>query len=67
LISVYRYRLIEHETGADFGPFVSRRPTFAVGEKIARRPDEHFEVFNIVVAESHENFRAYVVVQCLTD
>jgi hypothetical protein len=64
---MYRYRLVDHENGADLGPFVSLRLTFAVGEKIARKPDERFEVVNIVTAEPHENFRAFVVVQRLTD
>ena len=60
---MYRYRLIDYESGADLGPFVSLRLTFAVGEKICRTPNEHFEVVNVVGAEPHENFRGYVVVQ----
>jgi hypothetical protein len=64
---MYRHRLINHETGADLGPFVSRRPTFAVGETIARTPAERFEIVGVVRAEEHESFRAYVVVRRLTD
>jgi hypothetical protein len=67
LVGMERYRLIDHETGADLGPFVSPRMTFAIGEAIARRPEERFEIVRVVKAEEHEDFRAYVVVQRLTD
>jgi hypothetical protein len=59
---VYRYRLLTETTGADLGPLVSTRLTFAVGETIARRSGERYEVINIVEPEN-ENFRAYLIVR----
>jgi hypothetical protein len=64
---MYRYRLVDHQSGADLGPFVSMRLTFTVGEKIGRMPDERFEVIKVVLPEAHEDFRAYLVVQPLTE
>jgi hypothetical protein len=61
---MYRYRLVEDETGADLGPLVSQRLTFAPGETISRGLSERFEVMNVVEPEN-ENFRAYVVVRRL--
>lgn len=59
---MYRYRLIDEQTGADLGPFVSPRLVFAPGESIARARGERFFVVNMVEPEN-ENFRAYVVVR----
>ena len=61
---MYRYRLVDEADGTDIGPLISARPTFAVGEKLARSPDERFEVVNIVEPEN-DNFRAYVIVRRL--
>jgi hypothetical protein len=61
--SVYRYRLIDEETGDDIGPLISLRLTFAVGEEIARRSGERYVVRALVEPEN-ENLRANVVV-CL--
>jgi hypothetical protein len=60
---MYRYRLIDEESGVDLGTFVSMRLAFQVGESIARAPTERFVTVNVVDAEEHENFRAYLVVQ----
>jgi hypothetical protein len=60
---MYRYRLIDEESGVDLGAFVSMRLAFQVGESIARAPTERFVTVNVVDAEEHENFRAYLVVQ----
>jgi hypothetical protein len=59
---MYRYRLIDEETGADLGPLVSMRLTFAPGETIGRAPAERFEILNVVEPEN-ENFRGYLVVR----
>ncbi len=59
---MYRFRLLDEETGADLGPLVSARLTFAIGETITRRSGEHLEVVNVVEPEN-ENFRAYLIVQ----
>jgi hypothetical protein len=64
---MYRYRLVDHQNGADLGPLVSMRLTFAAGERIGRSADGRFEVISTVLAEPYEDFRAYVVVQRLTD
>ena len=61
-----RYRLIDEETGADLGPFVSQRTAFKVGEQLARIPDERYELVNVVAA-ANENFRAYLVVRQLRE
>jgi len=58
---VYRYRLIDAETGAELGPLVSPRLAFQPGELLARTGGERFELLRIVPAEN-ENFRAYLVV-----
>jgi hypothetical protein len=59
---MYRYRLVDEE-GVDLGPFVSARLTFGVGERIARTPTEAFKVVQIVEAELHDPFRAYLIVR----
>jgi hypothetical protein len=59
---MYRYRLVDEESGADLGPFVSMRLAFQVGETIARAPTDRFVIVNVVEAEEHEKFRAYLVV-----
>ena len=59
---VYRFRLVDADTGADLGPLVSARLTFAVGETIARHPDERYQIANVVAPEN-ENFRAYLIVR----
>jgi hypothetical protein len=60
---VHRYRLVDQETGRDLGPFVSPRLAFAVGETLARRPTERYEITRVVPAEDNEPFRAYLVVR----
>jgi len=60
--AMYRYRLIDEQTGDDLGPFVSLRLTFAPGELIARTGSEHLHVVNVVEPEN-EAFRAYLVVR----
>jgi hypothetical protein len=59
---MYRYRLIEEDTGSDLGPLVSTRLSFAVGEQLSRGRDARFVVIAIVEPEN-ENFRAYIVVR----
>jgi hypothetical protein len=59
---MYRYRLIDEETGDDIGPLISLRLTFAVGEEISRRSGERY-VVTAVVEPENENFRAYIVVR----
>jgi hypothetical protein len=61
-----RYRLIDEESGADLGPFVSQRIAFQVGEQLARIPAERYVLVNVVPAEN-ENFRAYLVVRQLRE
>ena len=63
---MYRYRLIDEGSGADLGPFVSMRVAFTVGERLARVPDERYELVQVVAAEN-ENFRAYLVVRLRED
>jgi hypothetical protein len=63
---MYRYRLIDQDTGSDLGPFVSQRLVFAPGEQIARGRGERFIVVRLVEPET-EAFRAYVVVRPQTD
>jgi hypothetical protein len=60
--TVYRYRLIDEETGGDIGPLISARLTFAVGEVISRSSGEQYVVTALVEPES-ETFRAYIVVR----
>jgi len=59
---VYRYRLVDESDGADLGPLISARLTFAAGEEIVRRAGERFEIVNLVEPEN-DNFRAYVIVR----
>jgi hypothetical protein len=59
-LRMYRYRLVDEADGADIGPLISARLTFAIGETIARSPDERFEV-----VPENDNFRAYVIVRRL--
>lgn len=59
---MYRYRLIDCESGDPIGPLVSARLEFEAGESLARRDEERFELVTIVPAEN-ENFRAYLVVR----
>jgi hypothetical protein len=60
---MYRYRLVDEASGADLGPFVSMRLMFAVGETIARAPADQFVMANVVHAEQHDGFRAYLLVR----
>ena len=60
--SMYRYRLIDEETGTDLGTLISLRLTFAIGEEISRRSGERYVVTALVEPEN-ENFRGYVVVR----
>jgi hypothetical protein len=61
---MYRYRLIDEQTGDEIGLLISARLTFAVGEKISRASRETYVVVAVVEPEN-ENFRAYIVVrQC---
>ena len=59
---MYRYRLIDAETGEEMGPFVSARLTFAPGETVVWREGVRLEVVKLVPPEN-ENFRAYLVVR----
>lgn len=59
---VHRCRLVDEE-GVERGPFVSLRHSFAVGEEIARGAGESYEIVNVIEADRHENFRAYLVVR----
>jgi hypothetical protein len=59
---MYRYRLVD-EDGAELGPFVSARLAFQVGEQIARRSGERYEIVNVVEAEPYDGSRAYLVVR----
>ena len=61
--SVYRYRLVDEQTGRDLGPFASARLAFQVGESISRRPTERYEIANVVATEDNEPFRAYLIVR----
>ena len=58
---MYRYRLID-EDGADLGPLISPRVTFAIGQDIVRRAEERYEIVRIVEPEN-ESFHAYLVVR----
>jgi hypothetical protein len=62
---VYRYRLFDEETERDLGPFVSPRLAFQVGETLARRASERYEIARVVPAEDGEPFRAYLIVRGL--
>ena len=62
---MYRYRLIDQD-GADLGPLISPRATFAIGEEIARRAGERYELMSVVEPEN-EAFRAYLVVRSVTN
>ena len=59
--NMYRYRLIDEETGSDIGPLISARLTFAIGEEISRGSGERYIVKALVEPEN-ESFRAYIVV-----
>jgi hypothetical protein len=59
---MYRYRLIDEETGSDIGPLVSARLTFAIGEEISRTSGEWYVVKALVEPEDGD-FRAYVIVR----
>jgi hypothetical protein len=59
---MYRYRLIDEETGTPSAPLISLRLTFAGGEEIARSSGERYVVSALVEPEN-ENFRPYVVVR----
>jgi hypothetical protein len=63
---MYRYRLVDVESGTDLGFFASMRLAFQVGETIARAPTEWFVIENVVEPEKHENFRAELVVTALS-
>ena len=58
---MYRYQLIDEETGSDIGPLVSARLTFAIGEEISRKPGDRYVVKALVEPEN-DDFRAYIVV-----
>jgi len=59
---MYRYRLIDADTGTDIGPLMSLRLTFGVGEEVSRGSGERY-VVTAMVAPENENFRAYLVVR----
>jgi hypothetical protein len=58
---MYRYRLIDGQTGSELGPLIPPRLSFRPGELLARISGEGFRLLRTVPAEN-ENFRAYLVV-----
>ena len=60
---MYRFRLIDEESGADLGPFVSSRLAFQVGETVARSPNDRLVLVRAVEAGPHESFCAYLIVR----
>lgn len=59
---MYRYRLIDHRTGDDLGPFASPRTAFAPGDVIATIGRELFVVVNMLEV-ANDGFRGYLVVR----
>ena len=59
---MYRYRMIEEETGADLGPLVSSRDTFEPGELLPRGTAERYVLVKVVQPEN-DDFRAYLIVR----
>jgi hypothetical protein len=59
---MYRYRMIEEETGADLGPLVSSRDTYEPGEVLSRGAAESYVLVKVVQTEN-EGFRAYLIVR----
>ncbi len=59
---MYRYRLIDEETGADLGPLISTRLAFVPGEELSRGSGERYLLVHVVEPEN-EGFRAYLVVR----
>lgn len=60
---VHRFRVIDEESGADLGPFVSSRLAFQVGETVGRNPDDRLMIVRVVEAEPQDSFHAYLVVR----
>jgi hypothetical protein len=61
---MYRFRLIDADTGSDLGPLLSHRFMFQLGEVLSGAAGERFELREIVPAED-ENLKAYLVVSRL--
>jgi len=59
----FRYRLTDAATGADLGPFVSKREDWQPGDRIARSKGEDMVVIAVIEPDDDVGFRAYLVVE----
>jgi hypothetical protein len=58
----FRYRLIDAASGADIGPFVSKRDDWEAGDRLGRSKGEDMIVTAVIEPEDQMKFRAYLVV-----
>jgi hypothetical protein len=66
-VSSFRYRLTDAATGADLGPFVSKRNDWKPGDRIARSKNEEMVVTAVIAPEDNVGFCAYLVVARAAD
>ena len=59
----FRYRMTDAATGADLGPFVSKRGDWRPGERLGRSKGEDMVVTAVIQPEDDLGFRAYLVVR----
>jgi hypothetical protein len=58
----FRYRLTDAATGADLGPFVSKRDDWQPGEHIGRSKGADLVVTAVIEPDDDVGFRAYLVI-----
>jgi hypothetical protein len=56
----FRYRLTDAATGADLGPFVSKRGDWRPGDRIGQNGEE-MVITAVIEPEDEVGFRAYLV------
>jgi len=61
-VSPFRYRLTDADTGADLGPFVSKRDDWQPGDRLSRSKGDDMVVTAVVEPEDEAEFTAYLVV-----
>jgi hypothetical protein len=62
LVTAFRYRLTDAATGADLGPFVSKRDEWKPGDRIGRSKGEDMIITAVIAPDDQVGFRAYLVV-----
>lgn len=65
-VAHHRFRLID-ESGTDLGPLASKRASWNPGDTLTCWHGDQLTIIQVVEAEPHEPFHAYLVVRPATE